>query len=190
MLSALIISKNSAASKGLAELIRPFHFDVIDSTDSASDARRRLARADYAIVIINTPLAHEFGTELALDVLEQDGPDVAILVRHEALDDAEIRLQESAAFVVSKPVNRQLFTQDIRFILNARNRRERLEKQNTKLQSKMDALKLTYRAKLTLMVRLNMTEDEAHRYLQKKAMDTRRSPGEVAESILAMYAQD
>ena len=39
----------------------------------------------------------------------------------------------------------------------------------------MDDLKLQYRAKLLLMGHLDMTEDEAHRYIQKQAMNNRRT---------------
>lgn len=51
----------------------------------------------------------------------------------------------------------------------------------------MDDLKLQYRAKLLLMGHLDMTEDEAHRYIQKQAMNNRRTPGMVARSIIDLY---
>jgi ANTAR domain. len=37
------------------------------------------------------------------------------------------------------------------------------------------------------MGHLNMTEDQAHRYIQKKAMDMRTSPRKVAEQIIKTY---
>ncbi|MGI6110042.1 MAG: ANTAR domain-containing response regulator, partial [Eubacteriaceae bacterium] len=73
------------------------------------------------------------------------------------------------------------------FMLNARDKRERLEKQNKKLAVKMEDLKLQYRAKLMLMGHLDITEEEAHRYIQKQAMNNRRTPGQVAKSILDLY---
>ena len=51
----------------------------------------------------------------------------------------------------------------------------------------MEEIRLVNRAKWVLIDQLRMTEQEAHRYIEKQAMDrcvTRRA---VAESILATY---
>lgn len=187
MRSALIISKQKEAAQGIAKILRPFQMDHIEYTDSAMDARRRIARGDYTLVLINSPLYHELGADLALDILDRDGPEVILIVRRENLAEAEQKLAEAPCFVVTTPINRTVLTRDIRFMLNARDRRERLEKQNKKLSKKIDDLKLQYQAKLMLMGHLDMTEEEAHRYIQKTAMNTRRTPGQVSESIIDLY---
>ncbi|MGI6109718.1 MAG: ANTAR domain-containing response regulator, partial [Eubacteriaceae bacterium] len=167
MRSALIISKKKEAAQSIAQILRPFKIDKADITDSASDARRRIQQIDYTLVIINSPLYHELGADLALDILDRDGPDVILIVRRDQLPAAEQKLAEAPCFVVTTPINKVLMIRDIRFMLNARDKRERLEKQNKKLAVKMEDLKLQYRAKLMLMGHLDMTEEEAHRYIQK-----------------------
>ena len=55
------------------------------------------------------------------------------------------------------------------------------------LQEKMEEIRLVNRAKWLLIEELKMTEQEAHRYIEKQAMDrcvTRRA---VAEQILSIY---
>lgn len=51
----------------------------------------------------------------------------------------------------------------------------------------MDDIKIIYRAKLCLMGYLDMTEEQAHRYIQKQAMDMRISPRQVAENLIRTY---
>ena len=43
------------------------------------------------------------------------------------------------------------------------------------------------KAKEIVMRKFHMTESEAHRYIQKKAMDSRKGLVEVAEMIILLY---
>ena len=57
------------------------------------------------------------------------------------------------------------------------------------LQRKLDDARLVSRAKLLWMSRLNMSETEAHRYIEKAAMDGCRKRREVAERIICTYEE-
>lgn len=48
-------------------------------------------------------------------------------------------------------------------------------------------IKIINRAKQVLITRLSMSEPEAHRYIEKRAMDMRLTKRAVAESILKTY---
>ena len=57
------------------------------------------------------------------------------------------------------------------------------------LKRKLDDARIVTRAKLLLMSRLKMSEAEAHRYIEKTAMDTGSKRREVAESIIRTYEE-
>ena len=57
------------------------------------------------------------------------------------------------------------------------------------LKRKLDDTRIVTRAKLLLMSRLKMSEAEAHRYIEKTAMDTGAKRREVAESIIRTYEE-
>ncbi len=61
---------------------------------------------------------------------------------------------------------------------------EAVRKENEDLKRKLESRRLVDRAKALLIERLGLTEAEAHRRLQKTAMDTRRPIGAVAQSVL------
>lgn len=63
-----------------------------------------------------------------------------------------------------------------------RRKRERLKPKGRSEQEKA----VIDRAKLVLMDRNNMTEEEAHRYIQKSSMDSGTNMVEMAEMILSM----
>ena len=56
-----------------------------------------------------------------------------------------------------------------------------------KLQKKIEEIRLVDRAKCALIQYLNMTEATAHRYIEKQAMDTRRTKSAIAKDILNTY---
>jgi len=64
-------------------------------------------------------------------------------------------------------------------------RRKRKEKNQPKKRSEMEKAIIT-KAKLVLMERNNMSEEEAHRYIQKTSMDSGTNMVEMAEMILSM----
>lgn len=54
-------------------------------------------------------------------------------------------------------------------------------------QELSDEARLINRAKLALMLYLNMSESAAHRYIEKRAMDMRVTKKEIAKNILKTY---
>jgi len=63
----------------------------------------------------------------------------------------------------------------------------RRKKEKDKPKPRTDAEKeVINKAKLVLMERNNMTEEEAHRYIQKNSMDSGTNMVEMAEMILSL----
>ena len=75
----------------------------------------------------------------------------------------------------------------LEMVAAARRRVLGLKQENRKLQSKIEEIRLVDRAKCMLIQYLSMTESQAHRYIEKQAMDRRVTRGEVARSILGLY---
>jgi AmiR/NasT family two-component response regulator len=69
----------------------------------------------------------------------------------------------------------------------ARRQLKALQEQNSELLRRIDDLRVINRAKLILVSHLGMTENAAHKYIEKRAMDSRLSKREVAEGILKTY---
>ena len=51
----------------------------------------------------------------------------------------------------------------------------------------VEDMKVINRAKLLLMTHLNMSESQAHRYLEKQSMDLRVSKLKVAKQVIKTY---
>ena len=64
---------------------------------------------------------------------------------------------------------------------------EEISYQTTKLKNKMEEIRVVNRAKMLLMQTLKMTEQEAHRYVEKEAMDRGLKKTAVAEEVIRTY---
>ena len=62
-----------------------------------------------------------------------------------------------------------------------------LVEENRRLREKIEELRIVERAKCVLIEHLQFTEEQAHRYIEKQAMDRRSTRRTIAESILNTY---
>ena len=81
-------------------------------------------------------------------------------------------------------MSKALFFQAVKLSLAAQRRMMGLQSENDRLQKKIMEIRLVDRAKCLLIENRGMTETEAHRYVEKQAMDLRITRREVAERIL------
>ncbi len=171
----------------IAELLDHSVFQTVTSVKSGAEARRALSQNDFSLVIISAPLSDEFGNELSLFVSEQSGAGVILLVKSEIADEVSAKVENFGVFVVPRPLSRAFFYQALKLSIAAHNRVVGLRFENEKLQTKIEEIRLVDRAKCVLIEVLKLSEKEAHRYIEKQAMDMRTTRKEIAEAILKTY---
>lgn len=161
-------------------------YDPILRAGDAGEARRMLLNAPVDIVIINTPLKDDFGTELALD-LADGSAGVLLLVKNELYNQICYKVEDSGVLTLGKPTSRQGFYSAVKLLTAMTARLSKLEKANHTLQEKMADIRVVNRAKWLLIEHHHMKEQDAHYFIEKQAMDTRLSRREVAENIIRSY---
>ncbi|PHV70589.1 response regulator receiver protein [Sporanaerobium hydrogeniformans] len=183
----LIVSTQKESSDALYDIIAPLLPSGYEHVSSANEARRKIDYTDFDLTIINTPLSDEFGTELVLDLAEKSLSAILLLVKSDIMEQVQEKVSITGAFVVGKPINKQVLLQSIPFVLNSKQIISTLREQNKALKKKMDDIKVIERAKFSLIRYLGFDEKQAHRYIQKQAMDLRVSPRTIADNILKTY---
>ena len=185
--SVLAVSASLKFVETLRTLLPEGRYGPVTVLHDAAAARRALAENSYDLVLINTPLPDEFGTRLALDACESSSAGVLLLVKAEHCPDIEAQVSAHGVLTLAKPTSAQLFAQTLRLLCITRERLRGMEKKAVTLQEKMGEIRLVNRAKWLLIEELKMTEQEAHRYIEKQAMDRCVSRRAVAEQILSTY---
>ena len=182
----LIAGANDKLFDTLSGLLPKDSFELPLRAANAGEVRRMQPDRPAEVVIINTPLSDEFGTELAADLSE--GPTaVMMLVKNDMYADIAYQAEDSGILVIGKPMNSQLFYTAVKLLAGVAARLEKMEKRNRTLEEKMNDIRLVNRAKWLLIENHHMSEKDAHYYIEKQAMDTRLSRREIAQSIIRTY---
>lgn len=187
MFSGLIVSSGEKGKNYLTELLQKAGSERLAVAATAGEARRLLIETDFDLCVINAPLSDENGLQLAEHLAQNGNCGVILCVKAEIYEAVSARMEDYGVLTVSKPVNRSFLWSAVKMSLAAQNRVRRVAQENRRLVQKIEDIRLVDRAKCLLISYLSMTEAEAHRYLEKQAMDSRLSKREIAERILKTY---
>ena len=188
--SVLLVSSSPKFNESMLALLPESRFYPVAAVSDVSSARRRLLESKYDIVIINAPLPDDFGTRLALNICDNSGTAVLLFVKAEHYPDINGRVSPFGVLVLPKPASSQTVSQSLQLLCGTRERLRRMEQKTASIEEKMGEIRIINRAKLLLMEQLKMTEKEAHRFIEKQAMDNRISRREVAKRVLTTYNAD
>ncbi len=187
MESALIVSRSENSISFFSEMTKSVSCDKIATVQTCSMARRLLMERDFDLCIVNAPLQDESGENLSRDIALKGRCQVILVVKHEYYEEVSAVVCESGVITVAKPINKNFFWSALMLAKSAHNKIRALKAENSKLMQKIEDIRIVDRAKCILISYLNMNEPEAHRYLEKQAMNLRISKREVAEGILKTY---
>lgn len=182
--SVLSVAAAEKFHTSLRELLPSGRYSPVHSASDAAEARRRLLESRYDIIVISAPLRDEFGTQLAQHFAENSGAGILLLVKPEYYSDVSAQVTPLGVLALSKPTSPQLMLQCMELLCGTRERLRRMEQKSASIEDKMAEIRLVNRAKWALIENRGMTEQDAHRYIEKQAMDRCVSKRVVAEEIL------
>lgn len=185
--SVLIVSKTQQSITPLSALLEEEGYRCTATAFSSQEAKEQLSGGSFDLIVINTPLCDCSGLELSFYIADNTRAGVLLLIRTEALEQCRKSLEDHGVFPIPKPIGRGYFHQTVKMWEVLKRRLTGLEKENLELKNQVEEIKLINRAKLVLMKCLAMSEPQAHRYLEKQAMDMRQSKRKVAEQVLNTY---
>ena len=97
-------------------------------------------------------------------------------------------VQAAGICVMSWPAPQEVFRQTLRNLLLLKKSLRAMQEKTDQLQSQLQDMKRIQKAKSLLMNQLGMSEADAHRWIEKAAMDRCVKKREIAETIIRMYA--
>ena len=176
---ALIVSAGASSNEYISARLTELGYARPIIVPSAAEARRRMLESDFELIVV--------GHELCADAVEKTDAGVIFLAKAAAAEQLLTPLSEEGVLLVTKPFSNTFFLQAIQMAAASNHRLLLLRQENQRMQEKLAQVRLVSRAKCCLIELGRMTEAEAHRYIEKKAMDTRRDRAEVAQEILDSY---
>lgn len=183
----LLVSASEKFNESLREhLPAERYFPVCVATNTA-DARRMVLEQTFDLAMINAPLPDDFGVRLALDLCDSGTCGVLLLVKAEHAPDITARVAPFGVLTLQKPTSAAMLTQALSLLCGTHERLRRMEAKTASIEEKMEEIRIVNRAKCVLIEQLRMTEQEAHRYIEKQAMNRCVTKRAIAEGILSTY---
>ena len=185
--SVLIVSAAEKLNTALTSLLSDGHHGPVRTVSSLSAAKRAWGERSYDFVLINSPLPEDAGIRFAIDTANAEGTVVLLFLREEVYEEITEQVMEHGVFTLSKPLTRPVLFQAFYWMASAFERLKKTEQKTLSVEEKMAEIRIVNRAKWILISELKMDEPQAHRYIEKQAMDRCVSRRIIAEEIIKLY---
>lgn len=184
---ALIIAKSEKTLDCLSEILKEENYSETNTVFSAAEAKKIVACKDFDVVFIYAPLADEVGLNLSLYMATHTNSGVFIALNKDTITKAGDKLSINGVVALEKPITSEFIHHSILAFRAMKCRIDVMKRENQKLKVQIEDIKVVNRAKCVLMQCLSMTEEQAHKYLERQAMDMRISKKQIAEQVLNTY---
>ena len=162
---------------------------VISQALTLSQVRQKISPYSGAepvdILVLKLPLEDETGIEAILEMAVKNRRlQTVLIVRRDAYEQTAYRCRHSQIFVLSLPVQVQILSEAVRFMLAVRRSLNERDDEVMRLRKRLSEIGYITKAKCLLIQYRAMTEEEAHYYLERKAMDRCVGKKEIALEII------
>jgi response regulator NasT len=181
--SLLLITASQDTAAQFARLLPADRFAPEYNVCSALEAPYVLGESVYDVVVIDDTTASEDGSRLAAKAAENNMTNVLLLADKDRYETVSQYGETHGFMTLESPVNPSLLKQSLGMMATISDRMHELES----LQAKMEEMRLVNRATLILVQRFKMSEKDAHRFIEKNAMDRCVKRRTIAESIIRTY---
>lgn len=187
---ALIICDAPKGQEFYEDILSKNGFEHIVIASDGEEGKRALIDGDFDVCVINAPMRMTNPISLAKDIAMKNICQVILFVREEVFSSTAEAVEDYGVMTMSKPVNKQSFWSTLKLARAASARIAIANREIKRLQKALDEQKVISRAKCLLIERKQLSEADAHRWIEKQAMDRRVSRELIAEDIIAFYRED
>lgn len=186
--SILLVSQAENFNTAFTALLPESRYYPVYTVSSISAAKQALAERSFDFIFVNSPLPDDAGIRFAIDSASAKDTVVLLLAKNDVHDGIHDRVAEYGVFTLPRPTAKPILIQALGFMESARERLRQFEEKSLSLEEKMAEIRLVNRAKWLLISELNMSEPDAHHYIEKQAMDSCCSKKAIAENIIKTYS--
>jgi len=181
----VVIAEDEAIIRlDLKETLEEEGYEVVGETGRGDEAVELVQQLQPELAILDIKMPGMDGLEAARAITEARGAAVLILTAFSQRDLIEQARDAGALAYLVKPFQKSELIPAVEVALGRFAEMRALAEENSTLADQLATRKLVDRAKGILMDKHGMGEAEAFRFVQKAAMDNRRSLAEVAQSVI------
>lgn len=183
----LVVSSFIKLYDSLVPLLKKCGFGNTYYAVSISDAKRVIMTKKISSVIINSPLSDSYGLDFATECAVSKNLAVLMFVNKELFPQTTEKAAASGILTLPKPNTPETVAQSLLLLRSTSEKLLSISDKSSKKNEKAEELKYISRAKILLINSLGMTEAQAHKYIERRAMESRKTKKSIAESIINSY---
>lgn len=169
----------------LVELLTDEGFEVIGQAADGEEAVKLARELEPDLVIMDIKMPKLDGIAAAEIIAEERIAPVVMLTAFSQRDLVERARDAGAMAYVVKPFDASDVVPAIEIAMGRFAEVKAIEDELANLEDRFESRKIIDQAKGILQINLGLTEPEAFRWIQKTAMDLRKSMREVAEGVIS-----
>lgn len=151
---------------------------------SRNDALDKLRNSSYRyLIVLYTGLVHEI-LMFAKNCSLSRNMSVLVVCKQDIYDQVQYQCASSGIIVMSYPIKKQLLYQAMMMMESVQSRIDQYESKISRLEKKYLELKMIDHCKLVLISNYHWSEEKAHHYIEKMAMDQAKTKFQVAKELL------
>ena len=174
----------------LVEMLTEAGYDVVGQAGDGEAAIELTEREKPDLVVMDVKMPKLDGISAAERIAKQRIAPVVILTAFSQRDLVERARDAGAMAYLTKPFTIEDLMPAIELAVSRFLEIKQLDAEVTDLQDQLKARKLIEKAKGLLMTKLQISEPEAFKWMQKTAMDKRRSMTDVAQLVMDEFEKN
>lgn len=180
----LILSESDSFNGAITGHLNKGVFPEPVISKDLSEAKRLLLGKPFDILIVNPPIGQDFCIEFAKEISLTDNIALLFSVPESGYEDFKAILTPYGIFTLLRPASEKTLKQTIDNLIALRERLRLTEKKVVSVEEKMSEIRLVNRAKWLLIEKKKMSEEEAHKYIEKSSMDNSIKRAEFCEKLI------
>lgn len=168
----------------IVEILKDQGFDVVAETDNGKTAVELAQKHRPDLVLMDVKMPIMDGITAAEEITKEQIAPVVLLTAFSQKELVDRAVDAGAMAYVVKPFTPNDLIPAIEVAMSRYQQIRALEKEVGTIRDQFETRKLVDRAKSLLITKMNLTEPEAFRWIQKTSMDRRLSMREVSDTII------
>ena len=168
----------------IVEILKDQGFDVVAETDNGKTAVELAQKHRPDLVLMDVKMPIMDGITAAEEITKEQIAPVVLLTAFSQKELVDRAVDAGAMAYVVKPFTPNDLIPAIEVAMSRYEQIRALEKEVGTIRDQFETRKLVDRAKSLLITKMNLTEPEAFRWIQKTSMDRRLSMREVSDTII------
>ncbi len=168
----------------IVETLTGAGFEVVGQAGDGEEAVRLAMELEPDLIVMDVKMPNMDGITAAEEILKELSCAIVMLTAFSQTELVERASEAGAMAYVVKPFGPADLIPAVEIALSRHSQMESLEDEIADLADRLETRKRVDRAKGLLMEKMEMTEPEAFRWIQKTSMDRRLSMREVADAVI------